>query len=190
MVKEQDGVVGAQEVAPPAGSRGGGVRIFRPLIFVRSVNRLFFLLLLGSLLGSCSLLHPYRLPTPPLSPELKAQRKAAERARKQSARAAGKQSKEKADADEAPPAGAAPAGTAPATADAAPKEPPHGAKLKYDKNGLMKKPKLARRRVHKQPGKPFKPFAGLRHLFHHKSQPHGKAQPRPPRPDPVPAPAP
>lgn len=137
--------------------------------------------MLGWLLGACSLLHPYRLPTPPVSPELKAQRKAAERARKQSAHAA-KQSKKNADAT----ADAAPTGAAPA-ADAAPKEPSRSAKLKYDqKTGLMKKPKLMRRRVHKQPSKPFKPFEAIGHLFHRKPTPHGKAKSSAP----VPAPAP
>lgn len=148
---------------------------------MRLVNRLFFLLLLGSLLGACTLLHPYRLPTPPMSAGLKAQRKAAERARKQSAHAA-KQSKQKADAG----ADAAPTGAAPA-ADAAPKEPPRNAKLKYDKKtGLMKKPKLMRRRVHRQPGKPFRPFEAIRNLFHRKPKPHGKANPSAPAPAPVP----
>ncbi len=155
------------------------------------MNRLFFLLLLGSLLSACSVLHPYRLPTPPVSPELKAQRKAAERARKQSARAAGKHSKEKADADDAAPAAAAGAtGAAPAGADAAaPKEPSQANKVKYDKKtGLMKKPKLLRRRVHKEPRKPFKPFKSIRNLFHHKPKPHGKARPNAPDPAPTPTP--
>lgn len=171
-----------------AGGRCGAVRIFPPSILVRPVKRLFFFLLLGLLLGACTLLHPYRLPTPPMPPELKAQRKAAERARKRSARAAGKQSKEKAaDAADAPPPGAAPAPAATA-ADASPKKPPRGSKLKYDKNGLMKKPKLERRRVHKRAGKPFKPFAAIRNIFHHKPRPHGKAQPPAPRPGPAPTP--
>ena len=149
------------------------------------MNRLFLLLLLGPLLGACTLLHPYRLPTPPVSPELKAQRKAAERARKQSARDAGRHSKQKADADAAPPAGAAPA----APADAAPKEPSAANQVKYDKKtGLIKKSKLMRRRVHKEPKKPFKPLEAIRNLFHHKSQPHGKPKPRAPRPDADPAP--
>ena len=146
---------------------------------MRSVYRLLFLPILGLLLSACSLLHPYRLPTPPVSPELKAQRKAAERARKQSAHTA-RQSKQRADAS----ADAAPTGPAPA-ADAAPKEPPRNARLKYDrKTGLMKKPKLMRRRMHKQPGKPFKPFAALRNLFHRKPKPHGKAHSSAPAPAP------
>ncbi len=137
--------------------------------------------MLGLLLGACSLLHPYRLPTPPMPPELKAQRKAAARARKQSAHAAEQSKQKAADAD------ATPTGTAPAAADAAPKEPPRRAKLKYDKKtGLMKKPKLMRRRMHKQPGKPFRPFEAIGHLFHRKPKPHGKAQPSAPAPAPVP----
>ncbi|WP_157886749.1 hypothetical protein [Hymenobacter sp. PAMC 26628] len=146
------------------------------------MNRLVILLLLGALLGSCRLFHPYRLPTPPTSPELKAQRKAAERARKQSARAAGKRGKQKADADDAPVAsGAAPA----ATATEAPKEPAKASKLHFDKKtGLMKKPKLKRRIVHKQPRKPFKPFEAFKNLFHRKPKPNAKPHAAPAKADP------
>ncbi|MFD1468416.1 hypothetical protein ACFQ48_09285 [Hymenobacter caeli] len=147
------------------------------------MNRLFILLLLSLLLGACTLLHPYRLPTPPVSPELKAQRKAAERARQQSARAAGKHRKQKEEAAAAPPPGAAPA-----AADAAPaKEPSAANKVKYDKKtGLVKKPKLMRRRVHKAPKKPFKPFEAIGNLFHPKSHPHANPKPSSPRPAPAP----
>jgi len=136
------------------------------------VNRLFILLLLSTLLGSCTLFHPYRLPTPPVSAEVKQQRKAAERARKQSARAAGKHSKKKGD-DDAP---AAASGAAPsASATDAPKEPAKAGKLHFDKKtGLMKKPKLKRRIVHKQPRKPFKPWESFKNLFHHKAKPNAK----------------
>ena len=143
------------------------------------VNRLFILLLLGSLLGSCTLFHPYRLPMPPTSPEVKAQRKAAERARKRSARTAGRQSKQKADKDAAP--GAAPA----ATAADAPKKPAKAGKLHFDKkNGLMKKPKLKRRIMHKQPHKPFRPFEAFKNLFHRKAKPNAKPHPVPSKADP------
>lgn len=175
----------SRQVGPLAGrGRCGAVLIFRPLFYAMPpVNRLFILLLLGALLGSCTLFHPYRLPTPPTSPEVKAQRKAAERARKQSARAAGKHSKQKADAADAPPAasGAAPADKA---ADA-PKEPAKAGKLHFDKKtGLMKKPKLKRRIVHKQPRKPFKPFDAFKNLFHRKAKPNAKPHAAPAKADP------
>lgn len=173
MVSGQDGTCAGR------GCRGA-VLIFRPLFYAMPpVNRLFILFLLGALLSSCALFHPYRLPTPPTSPEMKAQRKAAERARKQSARAAGKHSKQKADdADDAPAASgsAAPA----ASATDAPKEPAKAGKLHFDKKtGLMKKPKLKRRIMHKQPRKPFKPFEAFKNLFHRKAKPNAKPHPAP-----------
>lgn len=145
------------------------------------VNRLIILLLLGALLGSCRLFHPYRLPMPPVSSEVKAQRKAAEHARKQSARAAGQHRKKKDATDDAPTAsGAAPT----ATADA-PKEPAKAGKRHFDKKtGLMKKPKLKRRIVHKKPHKPFRPLEAFKNLFHRKAKPNAKPHAAPPKADP------
>ena len=36
--------------------------------------------------------------------------------------------------------------------------------VRYDKSGLMKKPKLIRRRIHK-PSKPFRPWQSIRNFF-------------------------
>ena len=146
------------------------------------------LLLAG--LGGCSLyhkvVHPYRLPTPKPSREFIAQQKAekkAKAAREKEAQAnsgqktgllsglfgSGKK-KQARDANGAPeaatdvstPSGAplasaTPAGPATSTL-------PERSTVKYDKQQLMKKPKLNRRKIHKQ-YKGFHPIESIRNFF-------------------------
>lgn len=117
-------------------------------------------MLLG-LLASCTvynnIFHPYRLPTPPMSADAKAKARAAEKARHK-----GLTLKAEDTDDGTTPA--APGSTTSAT-DKDPKadnkltysELPAGTKLKYDKNLLLKKPKLKRRQYHHYDTRPKKP---------------------------------
>ncbi|WP_426060401.1 hypothetical protein [Hymenobacter sp. B1770] len=130
-------------------------------------------MLLLIVLGSCSIFRPYRLPTPKPSPEFKAQQKAAVAARKKNeppnflnkrARA-----KEEAATDVSTPTGGA-IKAPPTTPEA--RTLPERSTIRYDKNGLMKKPKLMRRRINKPAPKPFRPWKAIRHFF--KFIKHGK----------------
>lgn len=117
-------------------------------------------------LGGCKIFHPYRLPTPKPSPEFKAQQKAAEARKKAGANASGGLFKKKsavpeeAATDVSTPSGAATA----AVPIAAARTLPERSMVRYDKQGLMKKPKLMRRRVNKT-SKPFRPWQSIRSFF-------------------------
>ena len=159
-------------------------------------------MLLLAALGSCSVyhkvFHPFRLPTPKASPEFIAQQKAAEKAKKDKM-PSGLFKKRKAAATdpEAATDVSTPGGgtiTAPSGAPVA-RTLPEKSTVRYDKNGLMKnKPKLMRRRVHKNT-KPFRPWQLVRNFFkyglHGKPNydPSHRAAPRVPAPAPD-APAP
>ena len=131
-------------------------------------------MLLLAALGGCSVyhkvFHPYRLPTPKPSPEFKAQQKEA-RARKKAAAQPTPLFRKKAAAPEeaatdvSTPSGAV-AGTGPAAPvdAAAARTLPERSTVRYDKQGLMKKPKLARRRIHKS-STPFRPWQSIRNFF-------------------------
>ena len=122
-------------------------------------------------LGSCSLyhsiFHPYRLPTPKPSAEFLAQQKAA-KARKKGQdpglfRKKAAPTDEEAATDVSTPTG----GTVP-TAVASTEEVrtlPERPTVRYDKSGLMKKPKLMRRRINKPVAKPFRPWQSVRNFF-------------------------
>ena len=154
----------------------------------------FFSLLLGALLlaslDSCTLyhkvVHPYRLPTPKPSREFIAQQKAEKKARAAREKEAqvnsgqksgllgglfgsGKQKQgnngggvPEAATDVSTPSGA-PLASATAAAPAA-STLPERSTVKYDKHQLMKKPKLNRRKLHKQ-YKGFHPIRSIRHFF-------------------------
>jgi hypothetical protein len=183
-----------------------------PSTFIRA-------LLLGVLLatlGGCSVyrkvFHPYRLPTPKPSPEYLAQQKADKKARKAS-QPTPLFKKKAAAPEEAATDVSSPTGGPVATTAATPETRtlPERATVRYDKAGLMKgKPKLMRRRMHKQ-SKPFRPWQSIRKFFkfglHAKpnySPDHRPAVPAPqpdaqpdaapadaaPAPEPTPTPAP
>lgn len=135
-------------------------------------------LLLGPL-SSCSLyrkvVHPYRLPTPKPSPEFIAQQKAEKKAREARERAAnenapkksgifGKKTEpeEEAATDVSTPTGAPVASTTAVTPEA--RTLPERSTVRYDKHQLMKKPKLNRRKIHKQ-RKGFHPIDSIRNFF-------------------------
>jgi hypothetical protein len=135
-------------------------------------------LLLGSL-GSCSLyrkvVHPYRLPTPKPSPEFIAQQKAEKKAREARERAANENapkksgifrkkddSEEEAATDVSTPTGAPLASSTAATPEA--RTLPERSTVRYDKHQMMKKPKLNRRKIHKQ-RKGFHPIESIRNFF-------------------------
>ena len=148
------------------------------------------MLLLGPLLlaglGSCSLyhkvVHPYRLPTPKPSREFIAQQKAEKKARADREKAAGANSgqksgllgglfgsgrKQQAASGEVPEAASdvsTPSGAPVASATAATRTLPERSTVRYDKQQLMKKPKLNRRKIHKQ-RKGFHPINSIRNFF-------------------------
>jgi hypothetical protein len=126
------------------------------------------------LLSSCSLyhkvFHPYRLPTPKPSPEYIAQQKAKKEKEKGLLAFTHDKKKEKsveggpdveAATDVSTPSGGTV--TAPSQAPAA-RTLPEKSTVRYDKKGLMKKPKLKRRKVNKQ-HKPFRPWQSIRDFF-------------------------
>ena len=118
-------------------------------------------------LGGCTIFHPYRLPTPKPSPEFKAQQKAAEDRKKASAKESGglfrkkTAASEEAATDVSTPSGAA---TAAVPTEDATRTLPERPTVRYDKQGLVKKPKLMRRRVNKT-SKPFRPWQSIRSFF-------------------------
>jgi hypothetical protein len=131
------------------------------LISVKSYLRLLLPLLLG-LLASCTvynnIFHPYRLPSPPMSKDAKAKARAAEKARHKGI--ALKPAEEEETGAIAPAAG----GDKASSKDKDDKkltynELPTGTKLKYDKQLLLKKPKLKRRQYHHYDTHPLKPNA-------------------------------
>ena len=189
----------------------GPVRIFKPDFSLFPVKQFFYCFLVV-LLSSCSVyhkvFHPYRLPTPKPSPEFKAQQKAKKSKRSFLSFNHGKKTNAKnedgTDVEEAatdvstPTGGALPTPVASASTET--RTLPERSTVRYDKNGLMKKPKLMRRRIHKPARKPFRPWQSIRNFFkfnlHGKpnySSDHRPAVPAPaadPAPDAAPAPAP
>ena len=175
------------------------------------VLRFTLCLLVLAALGGCTIFHPYRIPTPKPSPEYKAKLAADKKAKK--AREAeeksgwlsflkGKsKSKKNKDADAPEEAatdvaapingsGVAPTATASATtADS--RTLPERSTVRYDKQELMKKPKLIRRRVNK-PTWSFHPWQSIKSFF--KYNLHGKPNYSPDHrpvvksPEPMPAP--
>ena len=169
-------------------------RVSAQLAVKQRLRPAFFLLLLGPLLlaglGSCSLyhkvVHPYRLPTPKPSREFIAQQKAEKKARADREKAAGANSGQKsgllgglfgsgrkqqqaasgevpeAASDVSTPSGAPVASATAATA--ATRTLPERSTVRYDKQQLMKKPKLNRRKIHKQ-RKGFHPINSIRNFF-------------------------
>lgn len=175
------------------------------------------LLLLG-LLSSCAVydrvFHPHRLPTPAMSPTAKAKARAAEKARHKGTtlKAAEPAADDAAGATE-PNAGASAPDEKKKTMSYS--ELPEGTKLKYDKQGLVKKSKLEhleanRRQLHRYDTRPLTPREASRenrklrkkgHQDHGKNAKdpapaRGKDLPAEPTPDPTqpadptPAPAP
>lgn len=178
---------------------------------------LLLLLLLG-LLSSCAVydrvFHPHRLPTPPLSATAKAKAKAAEKARHKGTTLKAMEATSATATDGAGADAGAPADEKKKTMSYS--DLPEGTKLKYDKQGLVKKSTLNRlednrRKRHRYDTRPLTPREAsrenrkLRKKGHHdhkdhdkapKDQPRGKEQPAEPIPDPTqpaeptPAPAP
>ena len=184
----------------------------------------FFSLLLGALLlaglGSCSLyhkvVHPYRLPTPKPSKQFIAQQKAekkAKEAREKEAQAnsgqktgllgglfgSGKKKQAKdvngapeAATDVSTPSGAPLASATPVASAAS--TLPERSTVRYDKHLMMKKPKLNRRKIHKQ-YKGFHPINSIRNFFkfglHAKPDysPDHRPAPKQPKPEADDAPA-
>lgn len=112
------------------------------------------MLLLG-LLASCSVydsvFHPRRLPTPNMTAEAKAKHRAAEKARHK-----GQVLKTEEITTSATDPNAAGASNDKADKKLTYSELPEGTKLKYDKELLLKKPKLKRRRYHTYDTRPLK----------------------------------
>jgi len=183
----------------------------------------FFSLMLGVLLvaglSSCSLyhkvVHPYRLPTPKPSKQFIAQQKAEKKAKEARAKEAqansgqktgllgglfGSSKKKDANNSGAPEAATdvstpsgAPLASATPTA-AATSTLPERSTVRYDKHQMMKKPKLNRRKIHKQ-RKGFHPIDSIRNFFkfglHAKPNysPDHRPAPKQPKPEPDDAPA-
>ena len=129
------------------------------------------------LLSSCTLyhkvFHPYRLPTPKPSPEFKAQQKAKKEKQRgllaftRKADKSKRKSGDGADVEEAATDVSTPSGgtvTVPSAAPAA-RTLAEKSTVRYDKKGMMKKPKLKRRRINKPAGKGFHPLQSIRDFF-------------------------
>jgi hypothetical protein len=127
--------------------------------------------LLLAALGGCKIFHPYRLPTPKPSPEFKAQQKEAEARKKASnltdspfnKKKKAAPAEEEAATDVSTPSGGAIAAPPAATPEA--RKLPERSTVRYDKHGMMKKPKLMRRRRHNKHGQPFRPIESIRNFF-------------------------
>lgn len=132
--------------------------------------------LLLAALGSCTLyhkvFHPYRLPTPKPSPEYIAQQKQKkkdEKLKNDLAKSAVSARKKSGDAtpeaatDVSTPSNAGATASA-STADSKGSVYPERSTVRYDKHGLMKKPKLSRRKRHKV-SKGFHPIESIRNFF-------------------------
>lgn len=141
--------------------------------------RLLPLLWLAAL-ASCTvynkIVHPYRLPSPAMSPEAKAKARAAEKARHKGVTL-------KAAEPISDGAGADAAGAGAGATDAADKkktlsysELPTGTKLKYDKHLLLKKPKLERRQRHHYDTRPLKPRLASREQRRLRKHLHSKGK--------------
>ena len=132
--------------------------------------------LLLAALGGCTLyhkvFHPYRLPTPKPSPEYIAtqkQKKKNEKLKNDLAKSAASVKKKSGGATEEAATDVSTPSNAGATASASPADSkgsvyPERSTVKYDKHGLMKKPKLNRRKRHKV-SKGFHPIESIRNFF-------------------------
>ena len=132
--------------------------------------------LLLAALGGCTLyhkvVHPYRLPTPKPSPEFIAQQKEKkenEKLKSDLAKSAASVKKKSGGATEEAATDVSMPGNAGATATASTADTkgtvyPERSTVRYDKHGLMKKPKLNRRKRHKV-SKGFHPIESIRNLF-------------------------
>jgi hypothetical protein len=180
-----------------------------PCIEVRNallLRPLLFLLLLAGL-DSCAvydrIFHPHRIPTPPMSAEYKAKLKA-DKAKKKGAEAAakqGKKDKKAAPADAAAPEGSTDASTpdfaadneANKATDEKAKKEPSASKVKYDKQGLMKKSKMFNPKPRHTVSKPsaWQRFKNVFRKRHGKKKAKPQSNPTPnedPLPDPTTAP--
>ena len=186
-------------------------QIYR-LLLVKTFLYYSFVLLLCTL-GSCTLFRPYRIPTPKPSPEFKAQQAAAKKAKKaqqQEEKATGMtlfkrkpkgdkknpdEFEEDAATDVAAPLGpsGAPSPTATATTATTPEARtlPERSTVRYNKQLIMKKPKLIRRRVNK-PTWSFHPWQSVRDFFKYglRRKPNYSPDHRPVVPSPTPDAAP
>lgn len=191
--------------------------------FLSSLIPLLLGTLLLAGLGGCSLyhkvVHPYRLPTPKPSKQFIAQQKAEKKAKEARAKEAQANSGQKsgllgglfgagkkkqaansgstdveAATDVSSPSGAPVASAAPTATGTS--TMPERSTVRYDKHQLMKKPKLNRRKIHKQ-RKGFHPIDSIRNFFkfglHAKPNysPDHRPAPKEPKaaPDDAPAPA-
>ena len=140
------------------------VRYCIPSIVLRSLLGVLLL----TALGGCKIFHPYRLPTPKPSLEFKAHQKevAARKKANEQAFALNKKTTntpaDEAATDVSTPSGGVVKAANSTTAEA--RTLPERSTLRYDKQGLMKKPALMRRRVHKH-FKPFRPGQAIRNFF-------------------------
>ena len=121
-------------------------------------------LLLLAALGGCTIFHPYRLPTPKPSPEFKVQQKVAAARKKTNSQLIPLFRKKAAPAEEAATDVSTPTRGVVAPTPAPSRALPERSTTHYDKQGLLKKPALLRRRVNK-PFKPFRPREALRNFF-------------------------
>ena len=127
-------------------------------------------------LGGCTLyhkvVHPYRLPTPKPSPEFIAQQKQKkednERKNDLAKSAASVRKKLGGDAPEAATDVSTPSNAGATASTSTPNSKgsvyPERSTVKYDKQGLMKKPRLNRRKRHKV-GRGFHPIESIRNYF-------------------------
>ena len=154
------------------------------------IRLLLCLLCFASLSGCTRLLHPHRITNPPLPAGFKEKQKAERQARKKGMQAAKneektrlKASKKSKDEDSDDTAAAAAPSAAPVATDATAQGQlttalPEKSTVKYDKNGLMKKPKYKHRRYYKPAPKPFRPFDGIKALFKRKPKRHDNDKPK------------
>ncbi|MBF9222539.1 hypothetical protein [Hymenobacter ruricola] len=126
------------------------------------------------LLSNCTLyhkvVHPYRLPTPKPSPEYKAQLEAKKKKEKEMLafqHDAEKKTKSGDGTEEAATDVSTPSGgtlNTPAATTTEPRTLPERSTVRYDKRGMMKKPKLKRRQVNKR-HKAFRPVQSIKDFF-------------------------
>jgi hypothetical protein len=143
---------------------------------VKSFLRSFLPLLLG-LLASCSVydkvFHPRRLPTPNMTAEAKAKYRAAEKARHK-----GQVLKTEEITTSATDPNAAGASKDKADNKLTYNELPEGTRVKYDKELLLKKPKLKRRQYHHYDTRPLKPREASRENRRLRKHSKGAGRPR------------
>ncbi|WP_305019350.1 hypothetical protein [Hymenobacter cheonanensis] len=183
------------------------------MLFFRAALPLVLLGLLSGCAVYDSVFHPHRLPTPKMDAATKAKVKAAEKARHKglSLKAADEPGTSATATDGGDPAApsVAPAGTEEKKKTMSYSDLPEGTRIKYDKQGLVKKSfldraALNRRKLHHYDTRPLTPREASRenrklrkkgHTDHSKGAPSDKAKKEPldpaldPGPDPGPPPA-